>query len=138
MSPIICYSNKMENSKASSMSRSAVQATYLLLRVVSGFLLVQAGGLILFGWYGGLPDGQTVSLSSQTGIGGILEFLGGILIIFGLATRPVALVLSGMMAVAYWQFHAPLGRWPIQNNGMPAVLLCFIFLYIAARGAGQW
>ena len=89
MSPIICYSNKMENSKASCMSRKPVQITYLLLRVVSGFLLMQAGGLILFGWYGGMPDGQTVSLSSQTGIGGILEFFGGILIILGLATRPL-------------------------------------------------
>jgi len=99
---------------------------------------MQAGGLILFGWYGGMPDGQTVSLLSQTGVGGILEFFGGILIMLGLATRPVAFILSGMMAVAYWQFHAPLGRWPIQNNGMPAVLLCFIFLYVTARGAGQW
>jgi putative oxidoreductase len=138
MSPIICYSNKMENSKASSISRRAVKAAYFLLRVVSGFLLMQAGGLILFGWYGGMPEGQTVSLVSQTGIGGILEFFGGILIILGLATRPVAFILSGMMGVAYWQFHAPLGRWPIQNNGMPAVLLCFIFLYMAARGAGEW
>jgi len=128
----------MENSNASSFSKRAVQTTYLLLRLVSGFLLMQAGGLILFGWYGGMPDGQTVSLLSQTGVGGILEFFGGILIMLGLATRPVAFILSGMMAVAYWQFHAPLGRWPIQNNGMPAVLLCFIFLNIAARGAGQW
>ena len=132
------YTNKMENSKASSISRRTVQTTYLLLRLVSGFLLIQAGGLILFGWYGGMPDGQTVALLSQTGVGGVLEFFGGILIMLGLATRPVAVILSGMMAVAYWQFHAPLGRWPIQNNGMPAVLLCFIFLYVAARGAGQW
>src|SRR5215831_3407710 len=138
MSRMTSYTNKMENSKASSISRRTVQTTYLLLRLVSGFLLIQAGGLILFGWYGGMPDGQTVALLSQTGVGGVLEFFGGILIMLGLATRPVAVILSGMMAVAYWQFHAPLGRWPIQNNGMPAVLLCFIFLYVAARGAGQW
>jgi putative oxidoreductase len=112
--------------------------TYFLLRVVSGFLLMQAGGLILFGWYGGMPDGQTVILMSQTGIGGILEFFGGILIMLGLFTRPVAFISSGMMAVAYWQFHFPNGRWPIQNNGMPAVLLCFIFLHIAACGAAEW
>jgi putative oxidoreductase len=77
-------------------------------------------------------------LLSQTGIGGILEFFGGIMIVLGLFTRPVAFILSGMMAVAYWQFHAPLGRWPVQNQGMPAVLFCFIFLYMTAQGAGDW
>jgi putative oxidoreductase len=75
---------------------------------------------------------------SQTGIGGILEFFGGILILLGLFTRPVAFILSGMMAVAYWQFHYPNGHWPVQNQGMPAVLFCFIFLYIAAKGGDAW
>ncbi len=116
----------------------AKQIAYFLLRVVSGFLIIQTGGLILFGWFGGMPGGAKVNLTSQTGIGGILEFLGGILILLGLCTRPVAFILSGMMAVAYWQFHFPSGRWPLQNQGMPAVLLCFIFLYIAAKGAGPW
>jgi putative oxidoreductase len=129
MSAIVRYSNRMERLK---------NITYFLLRVVSGLLLMQAGGLILFGWYGGMPDGQTVTLMSQTGIGGILEFFGGILIMLGLATRPVAFICSGMMAVAYWQFHFPNGRWPIQNNGMPAVLLCFIFVHFVASGAGDW
>lgn len=119
------------------MSR-AVQVTYFLFRVVAGFLFLQAGGLILFGWYGGMPGGQSVTLMSQTGIGGILEFFGGIAIMLGLFTRPVAFILSGMMAVAYWQFHAPNGAWPVQNQGMPAVLFCFIFLYMAAKGAGDW
>ena len=68
----------------------------------------------------------------------MLEFFGGILIVLGLFTRPVAFILSGMMAVAYWQFHFPNGRWPVQNEGMPAVLFCFIFLYMAARGGGDW
>ena len=117
----------------------AVQATYFLLRVVAGFLFCQAGALILFGWYGGMPDQPSPPpLLSQTGIGGILEFFGGIMIVLGLFTRPVAFILSGMMAVAYWQFHAPLGRWPVQNQGMPAVLFCFIFLYMTAQGAGDW
>jgi len=116
----------------------AKEITYFLLRVVSGFLFVQSGGLILFGWFGGMPGGAKVNLMSQTGIGGILEFFGGILIILGLFTRPVAFILSGMMAIAYWQFHFPNGRWPIQNQGMPAVLLCFIFLYMAAKGGGAW
>src|SRR5437870_1971279 len=115
-----------------------VQITYFLLRIVAGFLFIQTGGVILFGWFGGMPAGQTVRLLSQTGIGGILEFFGGILIMLGLFTRPVAFILSGMMAVAYWQFHFPNGRWPVQNEGMPAVLFCFIFLYMAARGAGEW
>ena len=116
-----------------------IQVSYFLLRVVSGFLLLQAGGLILFGWYGGMPgQASPPPLLSQTGIGGILEFFGGIAIILGLFTRPVAFILSGMMAVAYWQFHAPMGGWPLQNQGMPAVLLCFIFLFIAAQGAGCW
>ena len=116
-----------------------IQATYFLLRVVSGFLLLQAGGLILFGWYGGMPgQASPPPLLSQTGIGGVLEFFGGSAIILGLFTRPVAFILSGMMAVAYWQFHAPQGGWPLQNQGMPAVLLCFIFLFIAAQGGGDW
>lgn len=116
----------------------AARIAYFLLRVVAGLLFAQAGGLILFGWYGGMPGGDTVRLMSQTGIGGVLEFFGGIAIMLGLFTRPVAFVLSGMMAVAYWQFHAPSGTWPIQNQGMPAVLFCFIFLYMAARGGSDW
>jgi putative oxidoreductase len=117
----------------------AVQLTYVLLRVVAGFLFCQAGGLILFGWFGGMPgQPSTPPLLSQTGIGGVLEFVGGILTMLGLFTRPVAFVLSGMMAVAYRQFHAPQGGWPLQNQGMPAVLFCFIFLYMAAQGAGDW
>jgi putative oxidoreductase len=116
-----------------------IQVTYFLLRVVSGFLFLQAGGLILFGWYGGMPGQPSPPpLISQTGSGGILEFCGGIAIMVGIFTRPVAFVLSGMMAVAYWQFHAPQGGWPLQNQGMPAVLFCFIFLYMAAQGAGDW
>jgi putative oxidoreductase len=124
--------------KTMNMNR-AVQITYFLLRVVAGLLIIQTGGLILFGWFGGTPGNPGApSLLSQTGIGGVLEFFGGIAIVLGLGTRPVAFILSGMMAVAYWQFHAPHGRWPVQNQGMPAILFCFIFLYIAAQGAGDW
>jgi putative oxidoreductase len=117
----------------------AVRITYFLLRFVAGLLFCQSGGLILFGWFGGMPGQPSPPpLLSQTGIGGVLEFFGGILIMLGLFTRPVAFILSGMMAVAYWQFHAPQGAWPVQNEGMPAVLFCFIFLYMAAQGAGDW
>ena len=116
----------------------AVQVTYFLLRVVAGLLFLQAGGMKLFGWFGGMPDGSTVPLLSQIGIGGVLEFFGGLAIMLGLFTRPVAFILSGEMAVAYFQFHQPQGFWPIQNHGEPAVLFCFIFLYLAAHGGGDW
>ena len=115
-----------------------VQIAYFLLRVVAGLLFYQAGGMKLFGWFGGMPGGGTAPLMSQVGIGGLLEFFGGILIMLGLFTRPVAFILSGEMAVAYFQFHQPNGFWPIQNEGVPAVLFCFIFLYMAARGGGDW
>src|SRR2546425_1114172 len=118
-----------------------VQGTYFLLRVVAGLLFLQAGGLILFGWFGGMPGqpGSTAPpLMSQTGIGGVLEFFGGIAIALGLLTQPVAFILSGEMAVAYWQFHAPQSPWPVQNQGVPAILYCFLFLYMAAKGGGDW
>ena len=114
------------------------QITLFLLRVVAGLLFLQAGGMKLFAWFGGMPGGLTAPLMSQIGIGGMLEFFGGIAMMLGIFTRPVAFVLSGEMAVAYWQFHAPNGTWPIQNHGEPAVLLCFIFLLLAAHGGGRW
>jgi putative oxidoreductase len=116
----------------------AVQVTYFLLRIVSGWLFFQFGAMILLRWFGGMPAGQTAPLMSQTWIGGVLEFCGGIAIMLGLLTRPVAFILSGEMAVAYWQFHAPQGGWPLQNQGVPAVLFCFVFLYMAAQGGGDW
>jgi putative oxidoreductase len=118
----------------------AISISYFLLRVVAGLLFFQAGSLKLLGWFGGMPGqpGSAAPLLSQAGIGGLLEFFGGILILLGLATRPVAFVLSGEMAVAYWQFHAPKGLWPILNHGEEAVLFCFIFLYMAAQGGGDW
>ncbi len=118
----------------------AKEITMFLLRVVSGVLFFQAGGMKLFDWFGGIPAqfGGHPALFSQTGIGGLLEFVGGLAIMLGLFTRPVAFILSGEMAVAYFQFHHPQGFWPIQNHGEPAVLLCFIFLFFAAHGAGPW
>jgi putative oxidoreductase len=111
----------------------------LLLRLVAGLLFFQAGALKIFGWYGGIPGGGSVPLLSQAGVGGILEIVGGVAIALGLFTRPVAFVLAGEMAVAYWQFHFPNGGgWPIQNGGQPAVLYCFLFLYLSASGAGRF
>ena len=116
------------------------QVTYFLLRVVTGLMFFQAGTTKVFGWFGGMPGhpGSTAPLLSQAGIGGALEVFGGLAIMLGLFTQPVAFLLSGEMAVAYFQFHQPKGLWPVENHGMPAVLFCFIFLYMAARGGGDW
>ena len=110
-----------------------------ILRIVAGLLFVPLGTMKLFAWPMGMPpDGGTAPLLTQVGIGGILEVVGGALILIGLFTRPVAFILSGEMAVAYFQFHAPMGFWPMVNQGQPAILFCFIFLYLSAAGAGPW
>ena len=116
------------------------QAPRLLsvLRMVAALMFLQSGTMKLFGWPLAMPAGQTASLTSQVGIGGLLEFVGGVLLLVGLFTRPVAFLLSGEMAVAYFQFHQPQGFWPIVNQGQPAVLYCFIWLYLSAAGPGPW
>ncbi|MBK7090399.1 MAG: DoxX family protein [bacterium] len=119
---------------------NTIQIAFLLLRVVTGLLFFQAGCVKTFAWFGGMPGqpGETVELMSQIGIGAWMEVFGGILIVLGLGTRVTAFILSGEMAVAYWQFHAPNGTWPVINHGVPAVLFCFIFLFMAAYGGGDW
>ncbi len=109
-----------------------------VLRVVAAFMFLQAGTMKLFGWPVAMPDGKTAELLTQVGIGGLLEVFGGGLLLLGLFTRPVAFLLSGEMAVAYFQFHAPQGFWPIVNQGQQAVLYCFIWLYLSAVGPGPW
>jgi putative oxidoreductase len=109
-----------------------------LLRIVAALMFLQSGTMKLFGWPIPMPGGGSLSLASQVGIGGILEFVGGTLLLVGLFTRPVAFILSGEMAVAYFQFHFPGGFWPLVNQGQPAVLYCFIWLYFSAAGAGPW
>ena len=84
------------------------------------------------------PDGGTAQLMTQIWIGGVLEVFGGALLLLGLFTRPVAFILAGEMAVAYFQFHFPQGFWPNINGGMAAVLYCFVWLYFSAAGAGPW
>ena len=79
-----------------------------------------------------------LKLLSLSGVAGMLELVGGTLLVLGLFTRPVAFILSGMMAVAYFQFHAPGGFWPSMNGGVPAVLYCFVLLYFSAAGSGPW
>ena len=110
-----------------------------VLRIVSAFILIPSGTMKLFAWPMGMPpDGRTAELLSQAGIGGILETFGGALLLLGLFSRPVAFILSGEMAVAYFQFHAPQGFWPSANQGTAAALFCFIFLYISSAGPGPW
>ena len=113
---------------------------YFLLRVSTGLMFFQAGSMNYLGWFGGMPGmpGMSAPLNTQLGIGGLLEFYGGIAIMLGIFTRPVAFILSGEMAVAYWQFHAPRGAWPILNHGEAAALMCFIFLFVSSQGGGDW
>ena len=116
----------------------AESVTYTLLRVVAGWLFFQAGAVKVLGWFGGVPQGVTITVGSQAWIGGMIEMVGGLLILFGLFTRVAAFLASGEMAVAYFQFHQPNGTWPHQNQGTAAVLFCFLFLYMAARGDGAY
>ncbi len=107
-----------------------------VLRVVIGLLLLQHGTTK----YLNFPVGpmNNTSIQSMSGAAGVLEFIGGILLILGLFTRPVAFILSGMCAVAYFYAHFPRGFFPILNGGELAIVYCFALLYIAAAGGGAW
>jgi putative oxidoreductase len=107
---------------------------YALMRIVAGLLFIFHGLQKLFGMYGG----QVVPVMSMPGLGGVIELVGGALIMVGLFTVPAAFICSGEMAAAYFTAHQPSGGWPIQNQGELAVLYCFVFLYIATRGSGIW
>lgn len=110
-----------------------------VLRIAAAFIFMQAGTMKLFAWPMGMPpDGSTAHFISQIWIAGVLETFGGALLLVGLFTRPVAFLLSGEMAVAYFQFHFPNGTWPVMNNGVAAALYCFLWLYFSASGAGPW
>jgi len=116
-------------------------APYLqsVLRMVAASMFMLARTMILFAYPAGIPPtGGTAPVMSQIWIGGVLEFIGGALLFLGLFTRPVAFLLSGEMAVAYFQFYAPQGFWPTQNGGVPAVLYTFVWLYFSAAGPGPW
>jgi putative oxidoreductase len=111
-----------------------VEPSYAILRIAAGLLFAFHGAQKLFGMF----DGTARPLVSLMGLAGIIEFLGGILVIIGLLAGLVAFVASGQMAFAYFLAHAPRGGWPIQNDGELAALFCFVFLFIAARGSGIW
>jgi putative oxidoreductase len=112
---------------------------YALMRIMVGLLFACNGARKLFGVFGGMGDsGAAAPLFSQMGLAGIIEFFGGLLVALGLLTGYAAFIASGEMAVAYFQSHFPKGFWPILNTGERAVFYCFVFLYIASRGAVVW
>lgn len=107
-----------------------------VLRIMSGLLVLQHGTIKLLSF----PTGpmNNASIQTMSGAAGVIELVGGVLIVLGLFTRPAAFVLSGMTAVAYFYAHAPRGFFPILNAGELAALYCFVFLYLAAAGGGPW
>src|SRR6185436_12638940 len=109
--------------------------TYALFRIATGFLFLWHGMQKLFGFPGEMPPGVPAFVLY---VGGPIELIGGTLVMLGLFTRPAAFLCSGMMAAAYWMAHGSRALLPIQNQGEPAVLYCFVFLYIATRGSGIW
>ena len=110
-----------------------------LLRIVVGFLFFCHGAQKILGWFAepGAPK-MSFKFPELPWFAGILELVGGALIALGILTRPVAFLLSGEMAVAYFMAHAPHGFWPILNHGELAVLYCFVFLFLAAHGRGPY
>ncbi len=109
---------------------------YALLRIVAGYTFACHGAQKLFGVLGG----EQQAIASLMGLAGIIEFFGGLLILLGLFASWAAFIASGQMAVAYFMAHASQGPFlfPIQNGGELAVVYCFLFLFIASRGAGKW
>jgi len=108
-----------------------------ILRIVAGLTFLAHGVIKLFGFPDGAQPGQQ-EIASLMGAAGILEVVGGGLIILGLFTRPTAFILSGMMAVAYFMAHFPQSPYPAVNGGDAAILFCFVFLYLVTSGPGAW
>ena len=109
-----------------------------VLRIVAAFMFIQIGTMKLFGFPEGMPGGKSAELFSEVWFAGFLELAGGAFFLIGLFTRPVAFILAGEMAVAYFQVHAPKSIWTAVNGGASAVLFCFVFFYFSAVGAGPW
>ena len=119
-------------------SPSAARRMVSVLRIVVGLLYMEHGTQKLFDFPPAAMPGFPVHLMTQMGLAGVLETFGGLLILLGLLTRPVAFVLAGEMAVAYFKAHFPRSIFPLLNMGEPAVLFCFIYLYLVVAGAGEW
>jgi putative oxidoreductase len=107
-----------------------------VLRIVAALIFMLHGTQKLFGFPASPNPGP--ALFSLMGLAGVLEVVGGALLLLGLFTRPVAFVLSGMMAVAYWMAHAPRSPFPVLNGGDASILYCFVFLFLVAAGGGAW
>ncbi len=107
-----------------------------LLRIVAALILLLHGSSKLLGF----PPSEMPMPPAMSFLwfGGLLELVGGLMLLVGILSRPVAFILSGEMAVAYWMFHAPTSTFPSVNGGDAAILYCFVFLYIAAAGPGPW
>ena len=117
----------------------AAEVALNLLRIVAGLLFAQHGAQKVLGLLGGIDDaGGTAVFGTLRWFAGVIELFGGILVAFGLFTRPAAFIMSGEMAFAYFLSHAPRAFWPILNRGELAALYCFLFLYIALHGAGSF
>ena len=111
--------------------------TYALMRIVAGLLFLWHGAQKLFGFPVPIPEGIEVP-AFITYIAGPIELVGGVLVMIGLFTRWAAFLCSGLMAFAYWMGHGTKALFPLVNGGELAVLYCFVFLFICARGAGRW
>lgn len=111
---------------------------YAILRIVSGFVFMLHGAQKFFGYPPTPPGSPAPPLDMLMTVGAGIELIGGFLILIGFFAGIAAFIASGMMAVAYFMAHQPMGAWPPTNGGDAAVLYCFIFLYIAARGSGVW
>jgi len=110
-----------------------------ILRIVVAFMFIQVGSAKWFAFPAAvMPGGGTAPVGSLVWVAAVLEVVGGALLLLGLFTRPVAFILSGEMAFAYFMGHAPSGFWPVLNQGQPAIFYCFFFLYLSAAGPGPW
>jgi putative oxidoreductase len=111
---------------------------HALLRIVTGLLFLEHGTQKFLSFPPGKMAGMGLALNNPGAYAGIIELICGLLVAIGLFTRPAAFLASGTMAVAYWMAHAPQNPFPVNNMGDAAILYCFIFLYLAAAGAGPW
>ena len=132
--PVYNTTSRIQMNQAGNICMAWAPRLLSVLRIVLGFLLIPHGLQKLFGLLGG----KQVELMSLMGLAGVIELFGGILILIGLFTRPVAFVISGFAAFAYFIAHAPQGFWPILNRGELAVVYCFLYLYLSAAGGGEW
>ena len=117
------------------LPRSWTPTLLSVLRLIAGFLFIAHGSQKLLGFPAPMPGGP-IDMQSLMGVAGIIELIGGALLLLGLLTRPIAFLLSGEMAVAYFLRHSPTGFWPLVNGGELAVLYCFLFVFFAAAGGG--